>query len=75
MHLTITTSVGLLLAGVLVALGATTGAASASTGHDFSQHVHDCQQNMGFDGAMNPGMHQGLSGWAPSHVCRAPSNR
>jgi hypothetical protein len=24
---------------------------------------------MGFDGTMNPGMHQGLSGWSPDHVC------
>ena len=69
MNTTITASVGLLLAGVLVALGSVTGAASASTGQDFSQHVRDCQQNMGFDGTMNPGMHQGRSGWDPSHVC------
>lgn len=59
----------MLLAGVFVALGAVAGAASASTGQDFSQHVRHCQQNMGFDGTMNPGMHQGLSGWDPSHVC------
>jgi hypothetical protein len=69
MNTTITASAGLLLAGVVVALGSVTGAASASTGQDFSQHVRDCQQGMGFDGTMNPGMHQGLSGWSPSHVC------
>jgi hypothetical protein len=69
MSTTITASAGLLLAGVVVALGSVTGAASASTGQDFSQHVRDCQQSMGFDDAMNPGMHQGLSGWSPSHVC------
>ena len=69
MSTTITTTAGLFLAGVLVALGAVTGAASASTGHDFSEHVRDCEHSMGFDGTMNPGMHQGLSGWDPSHVC------
>ncbi|NPC42517.1 hypothetical protein [Nocardioides sp. zg-1230] len=69
MHTTITASAGLLLAGLLVALGSVTGPASASTGQDFSHHVRDCQQAMGFDGAMNPGMHQGLSGWSPDHVC------
>jgi len=69
MNTTITASAGLLLAGVLVSLGAVTGAASASTNHDFSRHVRDCQQNMGFDGTMNPGMHQGRSGWDPTHVC------
>lgn len=69
MNTTITASAGLLLAGVLVAVGSGTGAASASNGQDFSQHVRNCQQNMGFDGTMNPGMHQGRSGWDPSHVC------
>lgn len=69
MNTTITAAAGLLLAGVLVALGAVTGAASASTGLEFSQHVRDCQQSMGFDGTMNPGMHQGRSGWDPTHVC------
>lgn len=69
MHTTITASVGLLLAVAVLALGAVTGAASASTGQDFSQHVRHCQQSMGFDRTMNPGMHQGLSGWDPSHVC------
>ena len=69
MNTTITASAGLLLAGVIVAAGSVTGAASASTGQDFSQHVRDCQQSMGFDGTMNPGMHQGRAGWDPSHVC------
>lgn len=69
MNTIVTAAAGLLLAGVLVALGAVTGAASASTGLEFSQHVRDCQQSMGFDGTMNPGMHQGRSGWDPTHVC------
>jgi len=69
MNTTITASAGLLLAGVLVSLGGITGAASASTNHDFSRHLRDCQQSMGFGGTMNPGMHQGRSGWDPTHVC------
>ena len=69
MNTTTTASAGLLLAGLPVSLGSVTGAASASTGQDFSQHVRDCQRSMGFDGTMNPGMHQGLSGWSPDHVC------
>lgn len=69
MNTTSTASAGLLLAGVLAALGAVTGAASASTGLEFSQHVRECQRHMGFDGKMNPGMHQGRSGWDPVHVC------
>lgn len=69
MKTTVTASAGLLVAGVLLALGGVTGTASATTGEDFSQHVRECQQTMGFDGTMNPGMHQGESGWDPSHVC------
>ncbi len=69
MTTTLTAAVGLLLAAAIVAVGSVTGAASTSTGQDFSQHVRDCQQSMGFDGTMNPGMHQGRSGWDPSHVC------
>ncbi len=69
MKVTTTAAAGLVLAGALVALGAFTGTASASTGHDFSEHVRDCQHVMVFDGTMNPGMHQGLSGWDPAHVC------
>ncbi len=69
MNSTITGAAALLLAGLVVSLGSVTGAASASTGQDFSQHVRDCQRSMGFDGTMNPGMHQGASGWSPGHVC------
>jgi len=69
MNKPIAASAALLLAGLVVTLGSVTGAASASTGQDFSQHVRECQQSMGFTGTMNPGMHQGASGWSPGHVC------
>lgn len=42
--------------------------AQALTGQEFSQHVRDCQQEMGFSGTHNPGMHQGFSGW-DGHTC------
>lgn len=40
------------------------------TGRDYAEHVRMCQQHMGFSGTHNPGvMHQGFSGWDPTHVC------
>lgn len=44
-------------------------ATAAGTGKDFGQHVLTCAQTTGFDGAHNPGMHQGFAGWDPNHVC------
>jgi hypothetical protein len=41
----------------------------ANADEDFGQHVRMCAQEHGFDGAHNPGTHQGHSGWDPSHVC------
>lgn len=39
-------------------------AAQASPGiQNFGHHVSYCARNMGFDGTMNPGMHQGAAGW------------
>ena len=38
----------------------------------YGQHVKTCAQTMGFDGMHNPGMHQGRSGWDPSHTCPMP---
>ncbi|EWT07752.1 hypothetical protein N864_23600 [Intrasporangium chromatireducens Q5-1] len=52
-------------AGLLVA----SPAQAADANSDFGQHVRACAQTMGFDGTMNPGMHQGRSGWDPSHDC------
>jgi hypothetical protein len=60
------------LAGAAVALAATAAATSAqaSPGSDYSEHVRACQQEMGFSGTHNPGvMHQGFSGWDPTHTC------
>lgn len=44
--------------------------ASAVTPQDeYASHVVTCQRHHGFDGVMNPGMHQGRSGWDPDHSC------
>ncbi|MFE6508796.1 hypothetical protein ACFVDI_03085 [Nocardioides sp. NPDC057767] len=43
--------------------------ASAGDGRDFGRHVVHCTQSDGFDGAHNPGMHQGLSGLPTDHMC------
>lgn len=46
------------------------GVATAATADDqFGQHVRDCAQTIGLDGAMNPGMHQGYAGWSADHTC------
>lgn len=60
--------VGAVLAGVL-ALPAVTWADTGATGRGFGEHVVVCNQTMGFDGQHNPGMHQGFSGWDPTHTC------
>lgn len=53
-----------------VALTVTAGfAAPANATDDFGQHARDCAQTMGFDGQMNPGMHQGRYGSHPSMTC------
>lgn len=70
MRRTLTTLAGVALAGTALLAGGLTAPASAATGSTFSQHVRTCQQEMGFSGPHNPGvMHQGLSGWDPSHAC------
>ncbi len=60
----------LVVAGVLGAalavmpLAASAQATPGTTGRDYGQHVAQCAQLMGgFNGAMNPGMHHGFSGW------------
>ena len=55
-----------LLGAVLavVPLAASAQTTPGTTGHDYGQHVAQCAQLMGgFSNAMNPGMHQGFSGW------------
>jgi hypothetical protein len=42
---------------------------AADSPADYGQHVTVCAQTMGFDGMHNPGMHEGRSGWDPSHTC------
>ena len=59
------TTVGLIMA----AASASWGFAADGTGRDFAEHVRMCQHHMGFDGTMNPGMHQGFSNWDPDHTC------
>ena len=44
-------------------------AQAADSEADYGQHVKVCAQTMGFDGMHNPGMHEGISGWDPSHAC------
>lgn len=61
-------------AAVVVAVMASTlltaaPAQAASVSADFGQNVATCAQTMGFTGAMNPGVHDGKSGWDPSHDC------
>ena len=68
---TITKIVAVLgLAAPAVLLGGPAQAASPNA--DYGQHVRTCAQTMGFDGTHNPGMHQGKSGWDPSHTCTMP---
>ena len=57
-------------AAVVLGLMLATGTASASPADDaaYGQHVRECAQSMGFDGAHNPGMHRGASMWDPGHV-------
>lgn len=43
--------------------------AAAGEGRDFGHHVVHCAQSVGFDGAHNPGMHQGFRGFAADHAC------
>lgn len=61
---------GLAVIGAALATLVASAPAYAAEGRDFAEHVRACQQDMGFTGAHNPGvMHQGLSGWDPSHTC------
>lgn len=57
---------GLLAAAPAQAAPVSTVPAPAS---QYGQHVAACARTMGFDGAHNPGLHRGKSGWDPSHTC------
>lgn len=65
-----------MLAGVTTALfvflsADATPAAAAPDAGGFGHHVAQCAQLVGFDGMHNPGMHEGVTGWEPGHVCPA----
>jgi hypothetical protein len=53
---------------VTVALVVPASAASGD-GQQFGHHVVHCAQAVGFDGAHNPGMHQGFRGFHADHMC------
>jgi len=63
------------LAGGALVLSA--GGASAATADPaaaaYGHHVSECAKTMGFTGTMNPGMHQGKSGWVASMTCTMPA--
>lgn len=59
--------VSLVMAGAMMLVSAPAFAASANAG--YGQHVRHCAQEHGFTGDHNPGLHQGKSGWDPTHVC------
>lgn len=54
---------------VVAAVALAPSSAAAGDGRDFGRHVVHCAQSVGFDGAHNPGMHQGFSGFAADHMC------
>lgn len=54
---------------LVTAVVAATGAAAPTMADDFGRHVRTCAQAHGFDGDHNPGMHQGITGWDPTHAC------
>lgn len=52
-----------LVAGTVVLPAAGAFAATPDPGPAYGQHVSLCARTMGFSGALNPGMHQGKTGW------------
>lgn len=57
---------GLAAAAISIAAFSMTGTAGAqpdAPDPTFGPHVADCARATGFDGAHNPGMHQGAAGW------------
>lgn len=58
----------IITAATVAALMLAPAAASASTDGNFGSHVSTHVQLHGFSGAMNPGVHQGVTGhWAGGH--------
>lgn len=60
-----------MIATTIAVLAAAPGTAHAdgTDGAAYGEHVVTCAQTVGFDGVHNPGMHDGFSGWDPSHQC------
>ena len=57
---------GTVAAAITIAAFSLTGAAGAqpdAPDHTFGPHVADCALATAFDGAHNPGIHQGAAGW------------
>jgi len=65
--MTATRIVATVTAGLALALLPATSAGAADApyaGSDFATHVTDCTTMIGLDGVHNPGMHDGITGWA-----------
>lgn len=58
-----------LTAVAALALVPASATSAVAAERDFGHHVVHCVQAVGFDGTHNPGMHQGLHGFAGDHVC------
>ena len=67
-HTTHLAAIGTALAAAVLTVGAGTGTPATAAG-DFGDHVSTCAQTIGFNADHNPGMHQGRSGWDPTHSC------
>lgn len=62
---------GTLAAAIVVAALSVAGPALAQPrGDEFGSHVADCTQDVGFDGAHNPGVHRGGAGWDGGAECQ-----
>ena len=62
---TITAGILATLALLLVPAGALATGPADGAGQAFGQHHATMAQQGELDGAMNPGMHRGFSGWMP----------
>ncbi|MER6972872.1 hypothetical protein ABT304_17555 [Nocardioides sp. NPDC000445] len=58
-----------LTAVAALALVPASATSAVAAERDFGHHVVQCTQAVGFDGAHNPGMHQGLHAYPGDHVC------
>ncbi|MCF4121695.1 hypothetical protein L1785_11950 [Antribacter sp. KLBMP9083] len=63
------TRIAAVLLGVAFLSVGTASAEAATDAGSYGAHVAACAQLVGFDGTHNPGMHKGITGWGPDHVC------